>query len=130
MRVTPSPSPLPKGLPNTPVERLQAFALAIVVQALWDGTVADDADAAATDRLVVGEDQPWFDALLRIIGIGDPETRLLVKLMYCHGCVDLDRLRAKTLHAGRFSDDDPRTAAADSVWQAWPKAAPLSRSPV
>lgn len=101
---------LPAGLPTTPLERLQALALGIVVTGLLD----DDSD------LVVGPDSDWFAALCRVIGLTALQT-LELQLLYCADMIDLDAFHPKTLHAARFPHGDPR-AEPGAHWQAWPAA--------
>ena len=108
--------PLRPGLPYTPIERCQQLLLAVVGQAIRDG----DED---TDALIVGPDEGWFDAMLRMIGV-DEEIALQIKVAYCMGLLDPARFTEWQLNAGRFDSKASRSLGETvSRWQAWPDTA-------
>ena len=112
----PSLPPLRPGLPTTPPERLQSFCLAILAQAVAD----DDAD-----DLIAGEDEPWCDLLLRLVGASE-EVAFQFKLAYLLGLLQRDRFGAQSgtsTLGGSTSKASRSLGETVSRWQAWPDTA-------
>ena len=105
----PDLQPMSEHLANTPITRIQELLLCVAVVGLLD----DD------DALILGEDAPWFDAMLSAIGLS-PEAALALKVRWCRNELNLARFGSWELHAGRFETKAARSQGeAVSRWQSW-----------
>ncbi len=96
---------------DTPVERLKALVVAIVVQGIVDG----DAEFIQSDD---------FERYLMLLGLGEGVAQS-ARLQLLRG-VEPARFFGPVFNRARFDQTDARGVEA-LPWQSWPQSAPLGR---